>query len=160
MTAEEIMAAMQDAKEAYEREKRETEEQLQRAKAKIAKLERRLEVLHEHHLQKANQLLAAFMGVPGREIQPAPHVGVVRRRRGEREEMVLSVVQGIASPDVAAKEIEEVWNRRYPNDPISDSTIRSILDRLESKKKIHISVKGGGVGSGIPTRYSPGPPPE
>ena len=114
-------------------------------------------VIHEQSALKAAQLTSAFMGVPEQVPSlpaPAPRIGRVRKR-GEREELVLSLVRGIASPDVTSKEIEEVWNRRYRDDPISDSTVRSILDRLEKKGSIQIAQKGGGQGSGIPTRYSP-----
>jgi hypothetical protein len=71
------------------------------------------------------------------------------------EEPLLELARELASPDVTSRQIVDVWNHHNPDNRISDSTVRSILDRLEARGALRMTAAGGGQGKGIPKRYAP-----
>jgi hypothetical protein len=162
MTPEEWAVAGAAAKEEYDRETRDLAAQLERARAKVARLEARLTAIHDQHRLKVAHLGAALLGLPPEELAPsAPESpparrAVPERKRGALDEPVLALATELASPDVTSRQIQEAWNQRHPDDPpITESTVRSILERLDRKGHVYISQQGGGKGSGIPRKYRP-----
>jgi len=163
MTPEEWAAAAASAKAAYEGETRDLVSQLERARAKIARLEKRLSAIDDLYRSKIAHLGAQLLGLSSEDPSPPPiatptparRVVPAERKRGTLDEPVFTLIQELRTPDVASREVVDAWNQRHQDKQISDSTVRSILDRLEGKGRLEISQKGGGKGSGIPTRYRP-----
>jgi hypothetical protein len=160
MTPDQWAAEAARAKDEYERESRELTDQLERARAKIARLETRLAAINEQYRARITHLGISFLGLPAEEPPHQESTSLapkrpIERRRGAFDEPVLGLARELASPDVTSRQIEEVWNQRHPDNPIRDSTMRSILERLEEKKLIRTSEPGGGKGSGIPRKYRP-----
>jgi hypothetical protein len=158
MTPEDWAAAATAAKAEYEQETRDLVGQLERGKAKIARLEKRLTAIHDQYRARVAQLGAALLGLPPEELPPAMAPAALshrqERRRGSFDEPVLALAREISSPDVTSREIVEAWNQRNP-DQITESTMRSILERLLAKGSLRIAQEGGGKGSGIPRKYRP-----
>jgi hypothetical protein len=157
MTPEEWAAEAAKAKEEYETETRDLVDQLERARAKIARLDKRLTAIHELYRIRVTQLGMSLLGLPAEELPPqeTPIKKPPERRRGAFDEPVLELAKELASPDFTSRQIEEVWNQRHPESPIRDSTVRSILGRLEKDGLVRTSEPGGGQGSGIPRKYRP-----
>jgi hypothetical protein len=161
MTPEEWVAAGAAAKEEYDRETRDVAAQLERARARVARLEARLTAIHDQHRLKVARLGAALLGLPPEE--PAPSApeppgapkAVRERKRGTLDEPMLALATELASPDVTSRQVQEAWNQRHSDNPITESTVRSILERLDRKGLVYTSLKGGGKGSGIPRKYRP-----
>jgi hypothetical protein len=159
MTPEEWAAAAAAAKAEYERETGELRRQIERTRAKLARLETQLAAKTGLHRAKMARLGDAVLGLPIEELPPPPTVLHVARKasRGRRmlEEPLLELARELALPEVTSRQILDVWNQRNPDNPISDSTVRSILDRLEARGALRMTAAGGGKGKGIPKRYAP-----
>ena len=162
MTPEEWAAQAASAKREYEREIGDLVAQLERTRAKLTRLEKRLATIDDIYRAKMAQLGASLLGLPGPELTVPAVIAPLavkrppgERKRGALDEPLLALAREIASPDVTSRQIEEVWNQRNPDHQIRDSTVRSILDWLEAKGAIQTSQMGGGKGSGIPRKYRP-----
>jgi hypothetical protein len=161
MTPEEWAAEAASAKHEYESETKELDLQLERTRAKLARLEKRRAAIDALFRTRMAQLGASLLGLTGPEMPSTlstPAVSrkaLTERKRGALDEPVLVLAREIASPDVTSKQIEEVWNQRNPDRSVSDSTVRSVLKRLVDNELMRISEPGGGKGSGIPTKYRP-----
>lgn len=162
MTPDELAAAAAQLREEYEHETKELQEQVERARAKVARLETRLGIVRDQYQQRWGRLSSSFLGLPAPEPAPAPNAPQAnptaessKRRRGTLNEPVLALVRELYPPGVSSGRAMTAWNQRHPENTVRDSTVRSILERLEAQGLLAVENEGCGKGSGIPRTYKP-----
>src|SRR4029079_5938592 len=101
--------------------------------------EKRLAHLRDQYQQRVAQLAASFVGLPETPPETAKSSDPSKPRRGALDGPVLELLRQIAAPDASSRDIGIAWAGLNPDDVISDSTIRSVLERLHAAGHLAIT---------------------
>jgi hypothetical protein len=113
---------------------------IDRAKRAIARSEARLEKLGQVFRDEVRDVSRSFVGLPD-EAETA--VSRRRTRRWSLDEPIRALVRSMSSGVIALPDVCTEWARRYPDRPVSRTTIRGTLDRLVQDKELKIINQGG-----------------
>jgi hypothetical protein len=113
---------------------------IDRAKRAIARSEARLDRLGQVFRDQVRDVTRSFVGLP-EEAEP----GAKRKRttKWSLDDPIRTLVRSMSSGVIALPEVCAEWARRYPDRPISRTTMRGVLDRLVEDKELKIINQGG-----------------
>jgi hypothetical protein len=156
MTPEEHAIHLAAAKQEYDAATRQTISRLEKARRLVEKLEKQLAATQTEYYRRVASLSAAFLGLPAPPEAAADGGRDAKRKRRELDPAVLELSKQLSAEgaDFAASDLAEAWNQEHPEDGITESTARGVLERLAKRGQLLVTQEGAGRGKGVPRKYT------
>jgi glutathione S-transferase len=159
MTREEYTAAVDATKHELGEEMARLEERAKHARATLERCENKLAKIRQEFRDRLAKLSSAYVGIATDLDEPTSRKDESRNEirtkqrvaPGALDSRVLEVASKIGGDDYTIADVYLSWHTTFPNEAVSRSTIRSVLERHKGTA-VEVTHEGG-AGRSNPRRY-------